>query len=191
MKNINIITVLVILITIFGSISGYCQSEYYYDYDKYVIVEYSENIIAIEKNESLTDWPNFFDNNDYLERLDNPFPMPNGLYLMKLRPEANISNSLTQLSNSNEVERVERAWISDNADFMFPANKLVVYFKDENAKYIADSIAQANFIPEYKMFLGRENCYLFETQANSYTPALILPIKYMNPGWPCFLRLIL
>jgi len=66
MKNINIITVLVILITIFGSISGYCQSEYYYDYDKYVIVEYSENIIAIEKNESLTDWPNFFDNNDYL-----------------------------------------------------------------------------------------------------------------------------
>lgn len=40
MKNMNIIILLVLLITITGSISGYCQNEYYYDYDKYVKVEY-------------------------------------------------------------------------------------------------------------------------------------------------------
>ncbi len=112
--------------------------------------------------------------------------MSNGMYLMKLKSEADISSSLTQLSNSIEVERVERAWVSDNADFMFPANKLVVYFKNENAKYIADSIALANNIPKYKMFLGRENCYLFETQTNSYTNALNLANQIYESGLALF-----
>ncbi len=54
-KNIIIITILSLLITNIGSISGYCQSEYYYDFDKLVEVEYSNNIISIEKNENLTE----------------------------------------------------------------------------------------------------------------------------------------
>lgn len=87
MNKIFIIVVTALLITIIGSILGYCQTEYYYDYDKYVAVEYSDSFLAIEINNNLTDWSIFFDDNDYLERLEKPFPMPNGLYLMKLKSE--------------------------------------------------------------------------------------------------------
>ena len=186
MNRITIITGIVLLITIFSSISGFCQTEYYYDYNKYVAVEYSDSFLAIEKNESLTDWSNFFDDNDYLERLDNPFPMPNGMYLMKLKDEADINSSLIQLSNSNEIDKIERAWNSDKVEFMFPANRLVVYFKDKNAKYIADSVAVANSIPEYRMFLGRENCYLFETKVSGHTNALNLANQIYESGLALF-----
>lgn len=48
-----------LIITIFGSISGNCQTEYYYDYDKYIEVEYSDEFLAIEINDILTDWSAF------------------------------------------------------------------------------------------------------------------------------------
>ncbi len=57
------ILLMIIMIT---PLSGFCQSEYYYDYDKYTRVEYSDNYIAIETNDNLTDWPSFFENNELI-----------------------------------------------------------------------------------------------------------------------------
>lgn len=182
MKNMNIIIILVLLITIIGSISGFCQSEYYYDYDEYVEVEYSDSFVAIEKNDNLSDWSSFFDNNDYLERLDNPFPMPNGMYLMKLKAESDINSSLDQLSENTSVNKIIRSWNSDNSLFLFPTNRFVVFFKDKFVSQVADSIALANDIKEYRKFLGKDNCYLFRVNSGSYNDALALSNEIYESG---------
>ena len=169
-KNI----ILALIITITGSVLIYAQNEYYYDFDKHVTVEYSDYFLAIEKNEYLTDWSAFFDDNDYLERLANPFPMPNGMYLMKLKEDAEISSSLDQLSNNIAVNRIIRSWKHDDAQFLFPTDRIVVYFKEELATRLADSIALANGIIEYEKFLGKDNSYLFKVEGDYYKDALNL-----------------
>ena len=182
MKIYKNVVLLVFMIAIIGSRSGFCQTEYYYHYDKYVPVENSNEFAAIEIDENLSDWSSFFDSNDYLERLEKPFPMPNGMYLMKFKENVDIDISLESLNNYADVNKVLRAWNHTDAPFIIPTNRIVVYFKEKIASSLADSIALANGITDYGIFLGKDNCYLFRVEGDYYRDALILANEIFESG---------
>ena len=133
-------------------------------------------------DENYSDWAGFFDDNDFLVRKENLFQMPNNMYLMKFKASADISSSLIQLSNSPAINKIIRAWQDENASFLFPLNKFVVFFKEKIATHLADSIAQANGIIEYRIFLGKDNCYLFTMQNDYYENALRLANQIYEAG---------
>lgn len=48
----------------------------------------------------------FFNDNDYLEVNQKPFPMPDGMYLLKLKETANPVSAMDQLSTKTEINKI-------------------------------------------------------------------------------------